>query len=128
MRLSSLAGYAIAVALATAAALVPASGQAATTPATVAQRSAAKAAAVRPDDTGDFRFQGVRIWSNDSTSSTVVGLGYIGQGWTDNDNPAYNTTLHTCADGSTSNWWIYGHDIATGVAGWVPTCNVTTFA
>ncbi|MEU7641739.1 hypothetical protein [Streptomyces sp. NPDC039016] len=64
----------------------------------------------------------MRIFHDAATNSSVVGLGYPGQiflspGGT--GGPDY-----TCDNGETTHTWEQGADQATGVAGWVPLCNL----
>ncbi|PJN36840.1 hypothetical protein CG747_31820 [Streptomyces sp. CB02959] len=64
----------------------------------------------------------MRIFHDAAANSSVVGLGYPGQiflspGGT--GGPDY-----TCDNGETTHTWEQGADQATGVAGWVPLCNL----
>jgi len=70
----------------------------------------------------DFTVSGVRIWSDDNPHSTILGLGYPGQGF--NVDLVYGSDYsYTCDNGVTTWTWLHGYDIATGVTGFVPTCN-----
>lgn len=83
----------------------------------------AKAGPLAPQAYTDFRVPGVRIWKGPSASTTIMGLGYPGQGYNVYD--VYGgTESYTCDNGQTTWTWIHGWDVATGVAGYVPSCNL----
>ncbi|TDD08772.1 hypothetical protein [Nonomuraea diastatica] len=62
----------------------------------------------------DFRVPGVRIFARPDGGPTRQGLGYPGQGF-EVDNFAAGAP-YTCD-------WEHGRNVATGVVGWVPSCN-----
>ena len=72
----------------------------------------------------DFRVPGVVIWDNPLTTARRVGLGYPGQKF-DAIRGSGPWDYYRCDNGVTSNFWIYGRNVATGVVGWVPDCNLT---
>ncbi|MCO5967982.1 MULTISPECIES: hypothetical protein [Actinoallomurus] len=82
-----------------------------------------------PADAGtgtDFRVAGVRIWANGALNdpySGILGLGYPGQGF--DVDMVYSAPAYTCDNGVTSWTSLHGRDIATGVTGFVPSCNTT---
>ncbi|TDC99632.1 hypothetical protein E1292_31200 [Nonomuraea deserti] len=69
----------------------------------------------------DFRVPGVRIFARPDGGSTRNGLGYPGQGF-EVDNFAAGAP-YTCDNGVTTSDWEHGRNVATGVVGWVPSCN-----
>ncbi len=71
----------------------------------------------------DFRVPGVIIWESDLPWSGVLGYGYPGQGFSVDAIDA--VTSYTCDNGETSWTQLHGYDIATGVTGYVPSCNTT---
>ena len=71
---------------------------------------------------GDFRVPGVIIWSEANGNSIHKGLGYPGQGFAVDDIVAGGS--YTCDNNETTVIWNHGHNIATGVTGWVPACNI----
>ena len=74
----------------------------------------------------DFKVAGVRIWSNHTSNSTVVGLGYPGQKYDVTEVYGGNANeSYICANGVKTWTWLKGRDVATGVAGYVPHCNTT---
>ncbi|MEU9838568.1 hypothetical protein AB0C69_05020 [Actinomadura sp. NPDC048032] len=72
----------------------------------------------------DFRVPGVVIWDNPLNTARRVGLGYPGQKF-DAIRGSGPWDYYSCDNGVTSNFWIYGRNMATGVVGWVPDCNLT---
>ncbi|MGI5207522.1 hypothetical protein ACQEU6_38840 [Spirillospora sp. CA-108201] len=72
----------------------------------------------------DFRVAGVVIWDNPLNTANRVGLGYPGQKF-DAIRGSGPWDYYRCDNGVTSNFWIYGRNVATGVVGWVPDCNLT---
>jgi hypothetical protein len=86
----------------------------------VASRTAAAGQAQAPA-LYDFRVPGVRIFSRPDGNSSRNGLGYPGQGW--DTNHGATGTWYTCDNGVSTTWWEYGRNVATGVVGWVPSCN-----
>ncbi|MFB4317398.1 hypothetical protein [Actinomadura sp. 21ATH] len=88
-----------------------------------ATATAAQAAAGPPPGQGghDFAYAGVIIWAEPRAGSTQTGRGYPGQGWrTDRveQHAEYQCETHS------TDWWHYGRNLATGVVGWVPGCNL----
>ncbi|TDE30795.1 hypothetical protein E1295_40775 [Nonomuraea mesophila] len=89
--------------------------------------AAVPAQAVVAEDTAqravrfDFRVPGVRIFARPDGRSTRHGLGYPGQGF-EVDGFAAGTP-YTCDNGVTTSDWEHGRNVATGVVGWVPSCN-----
>ncbi|GAA5037951.1 hypothetical protein HNP84_003232 [Thermocatellispora tengchongensis] len=70
----------------------------------------------------DFRVPGVRIFLRAHAGSPVLGLGYPGQGFETERfdwGPEY-----VCDNGSIATLWGYGRNLATGVRGFVPSCNL----
>jgi hypothetical protein len=76
----------------------------------------------KPAHWDDFRTSGVIIWSQASQNSAHNGLGYPGQGfdWVN----IWDKGLYNCDNGQSTNSWYEGRDIATGVYGYVPGCNL----
>jgi hypothetical protein len=72
----------------------------------------------------DFRVPGVVIWDNPLNTAHRVGLGYPGQKF-DAIRGSGPWDYYRCDNGVTSNFWIYGRNVATNVVGWVPDCNLT---
>lgn len=72
----------------------------------------------------DFRVPGVRIFKWPTPAGPIMGLGYPGQGFD------YQHTVsgagYTCDNGGHTTRWEYGRNIATGVWGYVPTCNAVS--
>ncbi|MEV0660794.1 hypothetical protein ACIBI3_11495 [Actinomadura luteofluorescens] len=83
-----------------------------------------RAAASHADRYPDFRVPGVVIWDNPLNTARRVGLGYPGQKF-DAIRGSGPWDYYSCDNGVTSNFWIYGRNMATGVVGWVPDCNLT---
>lgn len=81
------------------------------------QREAAAQRAKRVD----FAYQGVVIWNEPRAGSHRNGLGYPGQGF-DIDRVEEHG-LYRCDQGQ-STQWSHGRNVATGVVGWVPACNL----
>ncbi|NDU72764.1 hypothetical protein GWI34_08995 [Actinomadura sp. DSM 109109] len=71
----------------------------------------------------DFRVAGVVIWDNPLNTANRVGLGYPGQKF-DAIRGSGPWDYYRCDNGVTSNFWIYGRNVATNVVGWVPDCNL----
>ncbi|GAA3310165.1 hypothetical protein [Streptomyces cinereospinus] len=71
----------------------------------------------------DFRVPGVIIWATPLQPSTRLGLGSPGQGFEmiSNGGP---WDYYTCDNGVTTNFWLYGRNLATNVVGYVPDCNL----
>ncbi|MCK2219525.1 hypothetical protein MF672_037895 [Actinomadura sp. ATCC 31491] len=69
----------------------------------------------------DFAVPGVIIWNGPSASSGRNGLGYPGQGFAPDRSEEHE--LYRC-DQFESTLWHHGRNLATGVVGWVPACNL----
>ena len=59
------------------------------------------------------------------SGSTVVGLGYPGQGFGSSDGPECGP-YYTCDNGQTTDVYVYGTDRTTQVTGDVPLCTSTS--
>jgi hypothetical protein len=97
------------------------------TPASAGERNDRSGSVVAPADyygRHEFRVPGVRIWRSYSTSSAVVGLGYPGQGFFSDFQEYTPPNAYTCDNGVTTVYWNHGYDMATGVTGYVPFCNL----
>lgn len=73
------------------------------------------------ESTGDFVGTGIRIWSEPTSASTVVGQGSTGDGVTYLEDRVIIGETYDCGHASTFNW---GHirNNRTGVVGFVPRC------
>lgn len=73
------------------------------------------------ESAGDFTGTGVRIWSQPTSASNVVGHGSTGDGVTYLEDRVIVGETYNCEHASTSNW---GHirNNRTGVVGYVPRC------
>ncbi|MDH6577300.1 hypothetical protein [Kitasatospora sp. MAP5-34] len=89
--------------------------------ATSAQAAPQAPADPHPPYRAEFFVPGVIIWSAPDGQSTRLGLGYPGQGFAVDDNA--DGSNYTC-DLTSTTFWLHGQDIATGVVGWVPSCNL----
>ncbi|TDD17003.1 hypothetical protein [Nonomuraea diastatica] len=73
-------------------------------------------------DVHDFGALGVVIWSEPRAGSGRAGVGYAGQGFESDRSEEHG--LYRC-DFFESTLWHHGRNVATGVVGWVPACNLT---
>ncbi|MCG5218501.1 hypothetical protein [Streptosporangium sp. KLBMP 9127] len=70
----------------------------------------------------DFALPGVIIWRQPTSQSSRNGLGYPGQGFQIDRVEIHGN--YACQTGLSSNQWSHGRNLATGVVGWVPACNL----
>lgn len=76
-------------------------------------------------DNWRFRVDGTRIFSLPDANSAVRGLAYFNQSATHHGYfPGNQSPTYTCDNGVTTNLWADVTNNATGVRGWVPTCNL----
>lgn len=81
--------------------------------------------AVKPESRVDFSGTGVRIFSQASAGSSVVGHGNQGDYATELDGNVPHGEPYTCDHGGTSTGWLHVRNDRTGVTGFVPSCNMT---
>ncbi|MBV9855608.1 MAG: hypothetical protein JOY82_14015 [Streptosporangiaceae bacterium] len=68
--------------------------------------------------------QGVSVWDNPYSPSTVVAVGSAGQPFATSQEFISNGATVTCDNGVTTSSWYQGEDKASRNEGWVPDCYI----